>query len=164
MAGYNRIIIMGNLTREPDVRQVGAGQSVCKLGIASNRKYKNKQSGQIVQEVCFIDVDVWGPQAESCRLYLNKGSAVLVEGRLKFDSWKDNDGQTRNRHGIVAERVVFLSGPSANDDISAGADLGADSSLEEEAFKGGAPKAVRAKKSADISFKDQPPFEDDLPF
>lgn len=109
MAGYNRVVIVGNLTRDPEHRQLPSGQAVCRLGLASNRQYKNRQSGSLVQEVCYVDVDVWGAQAESCRQYLKKGSPVLIEGRLKFDSWKDAEGQTRSKHSIVADRVIFLS-------------------------------------------------------
>ena len=108
MAGYNRIIIVGNLTRDPELRPAGASQ-VCKLGIASNRQYKNKQTGAITQEVCFVDVEVWGAQAESCKQYLQKGRPVLIEGRLKLDTWKDsNDGSQKSKHSIVAEKVIFL--------------------------------------------------------
>lgn len=108
MASYNRVIIAGNLTRDPEYKQLASGQPVCRLGLASNRQFKNRQSGDMVQEVCFIDIDVWGPQAESCRQYLQKGRPVLIEGRLKFDTWEDNNGQTRSKHTIVADRVVFL--------------------------------------------------------
>ena len=109
MASYNRVIIMGNLTRDPEYKQLASGQSVCRLGLASNRQFKNRQTGDIVQEVCFVDIDVWGAQAESCNQYLQKGRAVLVEGRLKFDSWEDTEGQRRSKHSIVADRVTFLS-------------------------------------------------------
>jgi single-strand DNA-binding protein len=109
MAGYNRIILMGNLTRDPEYKQLGSGQAVCRLGLASNRQFRNKQSGDMVQEVCYIDVDVWGAQAESCKQYLAKGRPVLVEGRIKLDTWQDTDNKTRSKHSIVAERVVFLS-------------------------------------------------------
>ena len=85
MASFNRIIIVGNLTRDPDLKQLPSGQSVCRLGLASNRQMKNKQTGMQVQEVCYVDIDVWGAQADSCHKYLQKGRAVLVEGRLKFD-------------------------------------------------------------------------------
>lgn len=115
MASFNRVIIVGNLTRDPEYKQLASGQATSRLPIASNRQYKNKQTGAMVQEVCYIDVDVWGAQAESCRQYLQKGRAVLIEGRLKFDSWKDNDGQTRSKHSVVADRVVFLSSPAAGD-------------------------------------------------
>jgi len=109
MAGFNRVILVGNLTRDPEYRQLASGQAVCRLGLATNRQFKNRQTGTLVQEVCYIDIDVWGAQAESCRQYLSKGRAVLVEGRLKFDTWEDPNGQTRNKHSIVADRVVFLS-------------------------------------------------------
>lgn len=108
MASYNRVVLVGNLTRDPDYKQLSSGQAVCKIGIATNRQYKNRQTGSVVQEVCYIDVDVWGAQAESCRQYLQKGRGVLIEGRLKLDSWEDQNGQSRSKHSIVADRVVFL--------------------------------------------------------
>lgn len=118
MASYNRIIMAGNLTRDPEYKQLASGQPVCRLGLASNRQFKNRQSGDMVQEVCFIDVDVWGPQAESCRQYLQKGRPVLIEGRLKFDTWEDNNGQTRSKHTIVADRVVFLGSQQQDASLS----------------------------------------------
>ena len=84
MAGYNRVVLVGNLTRDPEYKQLTSGQSVCRLGLATNRQFKNRQSGQMVQEVCYIDIDVWGPQADSCHQYLQKGRSVLVEGRLQI--------------------------------------------------------------------------------
>ena len=115
MAAFNRVIIVGNLTRDPEHRNLVSGQAVCRLGVATNRQFRNKQTGSMVQEVCYIDVDVWGAQAESCRQYLQKGRPVLVEGRLKQDTWDDQaSGQKRTKHSIVAERVVFLgNGASA---------------------------------------------------
>lgn len=114
MASYNRVVMIGNLTRDPEHKQLTSGQAVCRLGLATNRSFKNKASGSLVQEVCFVDIDVWGPQAESCRQYLSKGRPVLVEGRLKFDSWQDQNGQTRSKHSIVADRVVFLAQGAEN--------------------------------------------------
>jgi len=109
MANYNKVIMVGNLTRDPEYKQLPSGQALCKLGLACNRQFKNRQTDSMIQEVCFVDIDVWGPQAESCRQYLQKGRAVLIEGRLKFDTWQDNNGQTRSKHSIVADRVLFLS-------------------------------------------------------
>src|SRR3990167_1140941 len=106
MSSFNKVIMAGNLTRDPEYKQLANG-AVCRLGLASNRQYKSKQ-GDMVQEVCYVDIDVWGPQADSCSKYLQKGRAVLIEGRLKFDSWKDNEGQTRSKHIVVADKVVFL--------------------------------------------------------
>ncbi len=162
MASFNRIILVGNLTRDPELKQVGAG-SVCRLSVASNRQFKNK-AGVVQQEVCYVDVDVWGAQAETSRQYLQKGRAVLIEGRLKLDSWKDADGQTRSKHSIVADRVVFLSSGQ-------GAELASTDGLmesAEEAPKVAAPKQKRvaAKKEEPtmVAFEDEAPFEDDLPF
>lgn len=156
MAGYNRIIIVGNLTRDPELKQVGSGQ-VCRLGVASNRQFKNKQTGALVQEVCFIDVDVWGPQAEHCKNYLKKGSLVLIEGRLKFDTWKEADGQARSKHSIVAERVVFLSSSQAAETASM------------DGFSDEVNDTAKRSRKAEGentggAFKDEPPFGDDLPF
>jgi single-strand DNA-binding protein len=115
MAGYNRIILIGNLTRDPEHKELASGQSVCRLGLATNRQFKNRQTGEMVQEVMFVDIDVWGPQAESCRQYLSKGRPVLVEGRLKLDTWQDQNGQNRSKHSVVADRVVFLGGANEAD-------------------------------------------------
>jgi single-strand DNA-binding protein len=162
MASYNRVIFVGNLTRDPELKQVGAG-NVCRLSIASNRQFKNKM-GVMQQEVCYIDVDVWGAQAETSRQYLQKGRAVLIEGRLKLDSWKDADGQTRSKHSIVADRVVFLSSGQ-------GAELSSSDGLMEPAEEtqkvAAAPRQKRAAKKdepAAMVFEDAAPFEDDLPF
>jgi single-strand DNA-binding protein len=183
MASYNRIIMMGNLTRDPEHKQLSSGQSVCRLGLASNRQFKNKQTGAMVQEVCFIDVDVWGPQAESCRQYLSKGRAVLVEGRLKLDSWQEADGAKRSKHSIVADRVTFLSSgvqaddamSNPEDDLERGSSeavRGHDASVDEasvkpaRAKKAKAPMADGGEQTArgEVNFKDTAPFEDELPF
>lgn len=173
MAGYNRIIMIGNLTRDPELRQLQSGQSVCRLGLASNRQFKNRQTGAVTQDVCFIDVDVWGAQAESCSQYLQKGRPVLVEGRLKFDNWKDAEGQTRSKYSIVAETVQFLGG-SAQDQAgeslvqTAGVELEAPAAKAASATRSAArPAAAASRASAPSSSNkkfDEPPFEDDLPF
>lgn len=178
--------MVGNLTRDPEYRNLPSGQGVCRLGLATNRQFKNKQTGSLVQEVCFIDVDVWGAQAESCRQYLQKGRPVLIEGRLKLDSWDDQTGQKRSKHSIVAERVVFLSNGA-----QAEVPLGASMTEEAESLQLNpnnpverdllaqlekAQTRIRATKSAkkepapaapstgEIDFQDEPPFEDNLPF
>ena len=156
MANYNKVIIIGNLTREPDYKQLSSGQAICRLTIANNRSYKNKQTGATVSEVCFIDVDVWGPQADHCRQYLQKGRPVLIDGRLKQENWTDAEGKARSRHGIVAERVVFLGTANASEHAASEGFAG----QEEYA----APKKAASSISGEMSFKDESPFEDDLPF
>ncbi|MBY0109797.1 MAG: single-stranded DNA-binding protein [Candidatus Babeliaceae bacterium] len=151
MAGYNKVVMVGNLTRDPELKQVGAA-NVCRMSLASNRQYKNRQTGAIVQEVCYIDIVVWGPQADNCAQYLQKGRPVLIEGRLKFDSWKDaTDGKMRSKHSVVADNVVFLGNGQMAESTSM-------EGLEDLA----APAAPAAKNSP--VFKDEPPFDDELPF
>jgi single-strand DNA-binding protein len=171
MAGYNRVVMIGNLTRDPEIRTVGT-QSVCKLNIASNKQYKNKQTGAMVSDVCFIDVEVWGPQVESCRQYLQKGKQVLVEGRLKLDSWKDQEGVAKSKHSIAAERVIFLNS-GARDDQSSEImdDHESNVSLSRQTIRAatgnrlGANKKKETKEAHPSSFLDSDPFaEDDLPF
>lgn len=165
MAGYNRIIMVGNLTKDPDLKPVGA-QSVCKLNIASNKQYKNRQTGAMVSEVCFVDVEVWGVQAESCKTYLQKGRPVLIEGRLKLDSWKDQEGVMKNKHSIVADKVVFLN--SSNQDNVDDLEENSNGPLIKQNSQASIrpsykEKEVQIKKTN--QFVDNAPFiEDDLPF
>lgn len=158
MASYNRVILMGNLTRDPEFKQLTSGQSVCRLGLATNRTFKNRQTGATAQEVCFIDVDVWGAQGENCQKYLQKGRGVLVEGRLKLDTW-DQDGQKRSRHSIVADRVTFMQG---NQEES-GSYQDNSQSAEDALAAPAAPKSAASTGEVDMSTQ-QKPFEDDLPF
>ena len=179
MANFNRVIIIGNLTRDPEYSQLPSGQGLCKLALASNRQFKNKATGVLSQEVCFVNIAVWGAQAESCNQYLQKGRPILVEGRLKFDSWKDADGNTRSKHSIVADRVVFLgsrqdaeAGTSHN--AGFGATRTADPALAQETATASqaAPQAAAStdastdasKTATDVLFKEEAPFTDDLPF
>ncbi|MBI5407914.1 MAG: single-stranded DNA-binding protein [Nitrospirae bacterium] len=104
---FNKIILVGNLTRDPELRYTPQGTSVCNFGIAVNRKYK--QGEEMKEEVTFINVVVFGKQADTCGQYLNKGSAVLIEGRLQERRWETEDGQKRSRHEVVAQSVRFMS-------------------------------------------------------
>lgn len=108
MPSLNKVYLMGNLTRDPDLRYTPSGQAVCDLGLAVNRRFQ--VNGNDREESCFIDVVVWGKTAENVKQYLEKGSLVLVEGRLQFDQWEDQSGAKRSRHRVVAEVVQFLNG------------------------------------------------------
>ncbi|HLB40222.1 MAG TPA: single-stranded DNA-binding protein [Candidatus Babeliales bacterium] len=168
MADFNRIIIVGNLTRNPEYKQLPSGQAICRLGLAANRQFKNRQTNENVQEVCFVDVDVWGAQAESCNQYLEKGRMVLVEGRLKFDTWQDAEGNPRSKHSIVADRVVFLNSNATqqigDETATAGLALNAAKKVAPER-PARAPRAKVESPASDLpEFKDEPPFQDDLPF
>ncbi|MDA3798041.1 MAG: single-stranded DNA-binding protein [Kiritimatiellae bacterium] len=107
MASLNQVFLLGNLTADPEVRYISSGNAVCELRMAVNRRYKTRD-GQDAEEVCYVSVDVWGKQAENCGKYLNKGSGVLVSGRLKFDSW-EKDGQKFSRLKVTATNVQFMS-------------------------------------------------------
>ena len=110
MASMNKVILVGNLTRDPEVRYIPSGTAVSDLGLAVSESYRNK-SGENVEKTCFVDVVVWGRQAETCGEYLSKGSPVLVEGRLQLDQWENQQGEKRSKLRVRADRVQFLSGP-----------------------------------------------------
>ena len=111
MASLNKVLLVGNLTKDPELRFVSSGQAVANLRLAINRKYK-AGSGEWKEEVCYVGVEVWGKSAEACGEYLKKGSPLLVEGRLKLKEWTAQDGQKRSMLEVVSERVQFLgSGP-----------------------------------------------------
>jgi len=111
MASLNRVFLIGNLTRDPELRYTPSGMAVANLRLAINHRFKDR-SGELKQDTCFITVIVWDKQAESCNQYLQKGRLIFVEGRLQSRSWKDNEGKNRSVIDIRADRVVFLGGGS----------------------------------------------------
>ncbi len=108
MASLNKALLMGNLTRDPEMKYTPSGTAVCEFGIALNRKYKSGDDWK--EETTFVDITTFGRQAETCNEYLRKGRAAFVEGHLKFDTWETNDGQKRSRLSVIADRVQFLGG------------------------------------------------------
>ena len=161
MASLNKVYLIGNLTRDPEIRVLTTGQAVGDLRMAVNRKYRGA-NGEDHDETCFVAVVVWGKQAEASGKYLSKGSPLLVEGRLQYDEW-EKDGQKHNRIRVVAERVQFLSAPKR----SAGYDDGPGPSTD-----GGGQPERRPEPSSPVS--NPPPVSegaaggagdaDDLPF
>jgi single-strand DNA-binding protein len=108
MTGLNRVLLIGNLTRDPVMKATSGGMSICELGLAVNRRYRTA-TGEDREEACFVDIDVFARQAEQCSRYLRKGSLVYIEGRLRLDQWDDRaTGQKRSRLKVTAERVQFL--------------------------------------------------------
>ena len=105
MASVNKVVLIGNLTRDPELTHTASGAAVASFGLAVNRKYK--QGDEWKEDVCFVDITTWGNQAENCSKYLSKGSPVFVEGRLNFGSW-EKDGEKRNKLDVVASLVLFL--------------------------------------------------------
>ena len=119
MASYNKVILMGNLTRDPELRYLPSGAAVANFGLAVNRVYNDRQSGERKEDVCFVDITAWSRQAEVCNEYLKKGSPVFLEGRLNFNSWETDDGQRRSKLDVVAERVQLLGGRQDGDGAGA---------------------------------------------
>jgi single-strand DNA-binding protein len=134
MGTMNRVFLMGNLTRAPELRKTPSGMVVSDLGVAVNEKYRNK-AGEMVESVCFADVVVWGRQAETCGQYLGKGSPIIVEGRLQLDQWKTDSGENRSRLRVRADRVQFLGKPRQGATTPAGHEE--DSGAEVAARQGG---------------------------
>jgi single-strand DNA-binding protein len=116
MASFNKVILMGNLTKDPEIRYTPSGTPVATFGLAVNRRYK--QGEELKDEVCYIDIVVFGKQAEHCGQYLNKGNGVIVDGRLQQRRWETDDGQKRSKHEVVAQTINFL--PKRPDQGAAG--------------------------------------------
>ncbi len=115
MASLNKVLLMGNLTREPELKYTTNGSAVCEFGMAINRTYTSNNEKK--EDVCYVDVNVWGRQAEACSRYLQKGAPLFVEGRLQFDQWNDKDsGKSRSKLRVVAERTQFLGNSGRKSD------------------------------------------------
>ncbi|MBO5990229.1 MAG: single-stranded DNA-binding protein [Lentisphaeria bacterium] len=115
MASLNTVFLLGNLTRDPDLRGLPSGQNVCELRLAVSRRFQNS-SGHDVEDTCFVVVVVWGRTAANCKQFLSKGSQVMVEGRLQLDQWEDrNGGGQRQRLRVVAEQIQFMNRRQQND-------------------------------------------------
>lgn len=153
---FNQVILMGNLTRDPEIRQIPSGQSVCSFSLALNRSYKGSD-GEWQEAVDFIDVVAWGPLGERVAQYVTKGRPVLVNGRLQSRSW-EQDGQKRSKVEVIAQDVTFLGGRGDSD----GGSYASSGPVAESApapAKGGKKKDVVIE---DIS--DEPINLDDIPF
>ena len=107
MYNYNRVVLVGRLTRDPEVRKIGSGKSVVTLGLAMTEAYRNA-AGEKVEKPCFVDAEVWGDMAEACGTYLKKGRPVLVDGKLQLDEWESKTGERRQKLKVRAQNVQFL--------------------------------------------------------
>ena len=114
MATFNKVILLGNLTRDPELRYTPQGSAVCEFALALNYSYTNKQTGQKVEEVSFIDIVAWGKTGEICAEYLKKGRQVMIEGRLKQDRWEAQDGKKMSKVRVTAENVQFVGSRPAD--------------------------------------------------
>lgn len=154
MAGYNKVILIGNLTRDPELRYTPKGMAIAKISLAVNRSWRDSTTGENKEEVTFVDIDAFGKQAETLGQYVKKGSPLMVEGRLRLDTWEDKQtSQKRSKLGVVLEAFQFL-----------------DSGRNRE---GAAPDSARAARpsppqqaaaSSPPETEGGPPEEDDVPF
>jgi single-strand DNA-binding protein len=147
MANFNKVILAGNLTRDPELRYTPKGMAIAKITLAINRSWKS-ETGEMKEEVTFVDVDAFGRTAENIGQYFKKGRPILVEGRLKYDTWEDKQtNQKRSKLGVVLETFQFLDSKGSGD--------------------GDAPRsrpAAAPKAEAPADSDAPPPEDDDVPF
>jgi single-strand DNA-binding protein len=146
MANLNRVLLIGRLTRDPETRSLPSGSSVVSFGLAVNRVYNRRETGEKVEETCFVDVEAWGRTGENIARFMKKGRQIFVEGRLKFDSW-ERDGQRRTKLSVVAENFQFIDGGGGD----GGRNPGRESS---------------GTRAAPVGARDTPQddYQDDIPF
>lgn len=156
MASFNRVILLGNITRDIEVKYLPSGMAVAEIGLAVNDRRKN-QNGEWVEETTFVDVTLWGRTAEIAGEYLGKGSPVLIEGRLKLDQW-ETDGQKRSKLRVVGERMQMLG------QRGGGGGRGQAGPPDEAEFGDAPPPASRPAASRTAAALPPPPPEDDIPF
>jgi len=152
MASFNKVLLLGNLTRDPEVRYTPKGSAVCDLGVAVNRVYTT-DSGEKREEATFVEVTLWGRTAEVAGEYLKKGRPIFIEGRLQLDSWDDKQtGQKRSKLKVIGESMQLLGGRP-------GGTVAPGESAEEDRQPGGKTSAPPPKSTAPAA-----PDEDEIPF
>jgi single-strand DNA-binding protein len=166
MASYNRVILVGNLTRDVELRYIASGTAVTDIGLAVNDRVK--KNDQWVDETTFVDITLWGRTAEVANEYLNKGSSVLIEGRLKLDSWENNEGQKRSKLKVIGERMQMLGGRGGGGSQSSRSQGDQSSYDDDGAYnQGGAGRPhsqpARSESAQPVGGQSAPP-DDDIPF
>jgi single-strand DNA-binding protein len=152
MASYNKVLLMGNLTRDIELKYTPSNMAVAEIGLAVNHRYKTKE-GEAKEEVTFVDCEAWGRTAEVMKQYLVKGRPVFVEGRLKLDQWQDKkDGSNRSKLRVVIENFQFIDSKGGSND-SGGAPPA-----------GGASRTSSRPEPAGVAAQHEPISEDDIPF
>ena len=165
MANFNKVMLMGNLTRDPEVRYTPKGTAIATITLAVNRTWSS-ESGEKKEEVTFVDVDVWGRQAETIGQYMAKGRPLFVEGRLKLDQWDDKEtGQKRSRLKVVCENFQFLGAPKGGTEFKEGAPShgGGEDSPPQQRSAGRPPRPANAPAGPDEAPASSE-GEDNIPF
>ncbi|MEZ5275590.1 MAG: single-stranded DNA-binding protein [Opitutaceae bacterium] len=153
MAYLNKVFLIGNLTRDPELRVTPKGTAVCSLGLAVNRSYRD-DSGATHEETTYVDLEAWGKQGELISKYLSKGSPAMFEGRLRFDSWESKTGEKRSKLRVVVDNVQFLG--------RGGGDSGGEG--ESQGFERHSPPARSAPTQAPVPPPADDEMDDDVPF
>ncbi len=150
MASYNRIVLVGNLTRDPQLSFTPSNTAICKFGLAMNHKWRDRE-GNTREEVCFVDCTVFAKSAEVFNQYMSKGRSVLVEGRLSLNQWTTPEGDKRSKHEVVVDNFTFLGGGRGDSEVSSPA-------RSASAATSGAAGAERPQGGPPT------PTDDDIPF
>jgi single-strand DNA-binding protein len=151
MASFNKVILVGGLTRDPELKQAASGVKVADLSLAISEQWKDRTTGETKESTCYVDVVVWQKQAELCCQYLSKGRQILVEGRLQLDEWENQQGEKRRKLRVRADRVQFLSDGRRSDSQD-------NRSTSEQYSKNNASGTVDSDDLDDLD------NDDDLPF
>lgn len=143
MANFNKVLLMGNLTRDPELKYLPSGTAVCEFGLAVNRRWNDQQTGEKKEQTCFVDLTSYGRQAETLNQYMKKGRPIFIEGRLDYAQWETPEGQKRSKLRVVVENFQFVG---TRDD--AGGE-GAPRQSAGSGYGGGAPRGGRATAPQD---------------
>lgn len=158
MPSYNKVILLGNLTRDPETRSLTSGHTICNLGIAVSRSYQTRE-GERKEETTFVDVTAFGKQAEVIAKYMRKGKPLMLEGRLKLDQWEAQDGQKRSKLSVILESFQFVGGREESSDSgsssSGGQSLRRESSSQ--SLRGG-DSSLRQPAQDDFDLDEDVPF------
>jgi single-strand DNA-binding protein len=164
-ASFNRVILMGNLTRDVEVKYLQSGTAVAEVGLAVNDKRKDAKTNQWIEETTFVDVTFWGRTAEIAAEYLSKGSPVFVEGRLKYDQW-ETEGQKRSKLRVVCERMQMVGskggGGGGGGGSRGGSSQGGPPQYDESEY--GGPVSEEPRNAAPARTSAAPPPDDEIPF
>jgi single-strand DNA-binding protein len=165
MASFNKVILLGNLTRDPQVRYTPSGTAVAEIGLAVNRYWFDKQTNSRREETTFVDVTLWGREAEVAGEYLAKGRPVLIEGRLQLDTWDDKTtGQKRSKLHVVGERMQMLGTRGDGGGGGGGAGRSSGTSQPEHTSDGPPIGHFDSESTAPSGHSSGPPPDDDVPF
>ena len=167
MLELNKVLLIGNLTRDPELSYVSSGQALAKMGLAVSRRFKDRNN-EWKDDTAFVDIEAWGKTGEFCSQYLKKGRRVFVEGRLQFDRWEANDGTKRNKLSVVAERIQFAD-PKPSETGAPGVDDTGDPGNDYQQAPPAAPQRpaaapLRPAAATPVDFPEADATADDLPF